>query len=1381
MPGSYSQTATIPANLPTGTYTVGITRTPVSGPNYESPRSSGFTINAVPSAPGVSNLAYCVGATGVPPLTAIGQNLKWYTVSTGGTGSTTAPTPPTSTTGTTNYYVSQTSAAGCEGPRATLAVTINPKPAQPTVVSSVSYCQNSTAPSLASSVTSGSNLKWYATATGGTGSTVATTPSTGSIGSTTYYVSQTNGSGCESDRSAITVTIKPSPAAPTVTSPAIYCQGQPAAPLSATPVSGGSLNWFGPANNSLGSTAPTPPTSAPGTTFYSVSQTVSGCTGPVATISVMINPKPVVPITTPVGVCQGTTPVSLATGVTSGTNLRWYTAANGGTGSTVAPTPSTGSTGSTTYYVSQTDANGCESDRAVITYTVNAYPAAPSVSPGLLTYCQNSTAVPLTATGVASATLTYYTVASGGTPFSTLTPATDQSNNYYVSQTLNGCEGPRATIPVVINALPARPAVTTPLTYCQFTVAAPLSATASTANNTLSWYGTNDQGGTASSIAPTPSTTTDGAFTYYVSQKDPIGCESPRAQINVTINPKPAAPTVVAASACLNSVPAPLTQSVTATGTLKWYTASTGGTGSTVAPTLSTTATGSSTYYVSQTNGSGCESDRSAISFTVNPLPVAPVPTPATLTYCQNAPAQPLTANGQNLKWYLAAMGGSPLSNPVTPSTALAGPITYYVSQTDGNGCESPRASVTVTTVSRPAVPTVSGAPITYCQFATAAPLSATPITGNTLSWYGNSATGGTATSVATVPGTATPGNTQYYVSQTDGNGCESSSRASIAVTVNPAPTAPTVVSSVSYCQNSTPVSLASAVTSGTNLTWYTAPTGGIGSSTPPTPPTSTVGTTTYYVSQTNAEGCESVRSTIAIIVRALPVAPTVTTNPQNLCQSSVPTPLTAVATGTLTWYSPNGQVSSSITPSTNVIGPTSYSVSQTVDGCEGPKATLTVVVIPKPVAPTVTTPVVYEQFAAAVPLSATASANYSLSWYGANATGGTASTIAPTPPTTVVGSFTYYVSQIDPNGCESDRASINVTITPRPVVLATVTTDAPTSLSATTAILGGNVTSDGGATVSERGIVYLTGNGTPTTANTKLSIGSNTGSFSATVTNLTPGNTYSVRAYAINSVGTSYGTVQTFTTLSITATPVLLTPPNGTTINSAQPTYTGTAPAGSTVTLYVDNTPIGTTIANGGSFSLTQPIALTQGLHSLYATAQLSGQVISANSTMNTFIFQPVIAGGADLTPTLSLPQSNFAASGPESVHNLTMTIAEQVGKPTAGTIVLTLTPPLGYTFGFDPTLTSINVTGGTTNPVAVNNATWEVRGGNSRQLTLVSKAGQGIAARGVSVIGLILTRTSVASAGTANLTVNVNDDVTNSYDSNPANNIYIRILNSL
>ncbi|QDK82652.1 hypothetical protein EXU85_30205 [Spirosoma sp. KCTC 42546] len=402
--GNGSMQGTIPANRTTGTYTVRLIRqSATTGVVVNSLNSNGFTVNARPSAPGVSNVAYCQGATGIQSLTANGQNLTWYPNVSGGGGTTVAPTPPTSSTGTTDYYLSQT-VNDCEGPRANLQVTINPPPVKPTVVASLSYCQGVTAPSLASAVNSGSNLKWYNSALSGTGSTVAPTPSTSDVGSIMYYVSQTNfsnqtdGSGCESERAAITVTTKAAPAAPSVTSPVIYCQDAVAGPLSATAVAGGTLNWYGTSNNALGSTTPTPPTTSPGTTYYSVSQTFGGCEGTKATIPVTINTRPVVPATTPISVCQNTTPVSLSTGVTSGTNLKWYTASSGNIGETVAPTVSTTAVGSATFYVSQTSSDGCESDRSALGLTVNPLPLA-SILPTSGTVTCASTSLTLTASG----------------------------------------------------------------------------------------------------------------------------------------------------------------------------------------------------------------------------------------------------------------------------------------------------------------------------------------------------------------------------------------------------------------------------------------------------------------------------------------------------------------------------------------------------------------------------------------------------------------------------------------------------------------------------------------------------------------------------------------------------------------------------------------------------------------------------------------------------------------------------------------------------------------------------------------------------------------------------------------------------------------------
>ncbi|NTW31035.1 MAG: hypothetical protein HGB12_00095 [Bacteroidetes bacterium] len=93
-----------------------------------------------------------------------------------------------------------------------------------------------------------------------------------------------------------------------------------------------------------------------------------------------------------------------------------------------------------------------------------------------------------------------------------------------------------------------------------------------------------------------------------------------------------------------------------------------------------------------------------------------------------------------------------------------------------------------------------------------------------------------------------------------------------------------------------------------------------------------------------------------------------------------------------------------------------------------------------------------------------------------------------------------------------------------------TITTQAVTSITSTTAIGNGNVTSDGGATITERGVCWNT-SATPTTANSKSTSSGTTGSFTSSMTGLTSGTLYYVRAYAINSVGISYGNQVTFST----------------------------------------------------------------------------------------------------------------------------------------------------------------------------------------------------------------------------------------------------------
>lgn len=419
--------------------------------------------------------------------------------------------------------------------------------ALPTATSPINYCQNAVATQLTAT---GTNLLWYTTAAGGTGSPTAPTPSTSTIGTTTYYVTQTIGS-CESGRLPIVVNVTASTPAPTVSTPVNYCQNVVATQLTAT---GTNLLWYTTATGGTGSTtAPIPSTVTVGSTSYYVSQTQSCGESPRAVIVVNVSTVPAAPtVTSPITYCQNSTAVALTA---TGTNLLWYTAATGGTGSATAPTPSTTTTGSTIYYVSQSN-TGCEGPRAAITVNINASPLAPTVITPVA-YCQNAVAVPLTATGTA---LLWYAASTGGTGSATATTpstATAGSTNYYVTQTVNGCESPRAVITVNVNSVPVAPVVTSPLTYCQNSTASALIAT----GNALKWY-TTLTGGTGSTTAPTPTTTTAGTTAYYVSQSNNCG-EGPRAVINVTVTATPAAPTglnvtnITTSSAVLNWVASP--------------------------------------------------------------------------------------------------------------------------------------------------------------------------------------------------------------------------------------------------------------------------------------------------------------------------------------------------------------------------------------------------------------------------------------------------------------------------------------------------------------------------------------------------------------------------------------------------------------------------------------------------------------------------------------------------------------------------------------------------------------------------------------------------------------------------------------------------------
>ena len=134
---------------------------------------------------------------------------------------------------------------------------------------------------------------------------------------------------------------------------------------------------------------------------------------------------------------------------------------------------------------------------------------------------------------------------------------------------------------------------------------------------------------------------------------------------------------------------------------------------------------------------------------------------------------------------------------------------------------------------------------------------------------------------------------------------------------------------------------------------------------------------------------------------------------------------------------------------------------------------------------------------------------------------------------------YTFTVTATNSIGTSLPSAA---TATVTPATLPSVTTPSSASVSSSTATLGGNVTNDGGATLSVRGVVY-----SQTAINSNPQIGGvgvtnvptsgTTGIFTVNVSALTPGTAYTFAAYATNNQGTGYCSISSFVTPSSDAT----------------------------------------------------------------------------------------------------------------------------------------------------------------------------------------------------------------------------------------------------
>jgi gliding motility-associated-like protein/uncharacterized repeat protein (TIGR01451 family) len=413
-----------------------------------------------------------------------------------------------------------------------------------------------------------------------------------------------------------------------------------------------------------------------------------------------------------------------------------------------------------------------------------------------------------------------------------------------------------------------------------------------------------------------------------------------------------------------------------------------------------------------------------------DPCLINPVATPTTLDvtpeFClaNVLTLANLQVNETNIAWYAAATGGTalPLSTVLTN-----GGIYYAALIRAGDLCESPvRLAITVT-VNDALPPTTLDPTQDFC-------LANNPTVANIqvnepgVVWYD------AATAGAIVPNTtALVSGTIYYGSLTGTNGCPSSVRLAVTVTVNNAPTPTTLDPTQDFCRANNPT-VANIQVNETGVIWYDAPTGGnVVANTE-----SLVSGTVYYGVLTNGICQSAVRLAVTVTVDD-ELTPTTLDNTQNFCLINAPTVANIqVNEPGVIWYSaPTG--GTVVPPATPLVSGSSYYGVLTDAGTGCISSIRLAVMVTVGNAQTPSTVDTTQDFCLInSPMVGNIQVNETgVTWY----TAATAGTVVPNS-TALVSGTTYYASLTDPvSGCQSTiRLAVTVTVgtAPTPTTLDT-------------------------------------------------------------------------------------------------------------------------------------------------------------------------------------------------------------------------------------------------------------------------------------------------------------------------------------------------------
>jgi hypothetical protein len=637
--GATTQSINVTAS---GSYSVTVTNT--NGCAASSAATS-VTVNPNPTTPAVTAggpTTFCAG--GSVTLTApIGYTYAW---------SNGATTQSINVTASGSFSVTVTNANGCSATSAATSVTVNPNPTTPTITAGgpTTFCPGG---SVMLTAPAGYTYAW---------SNSATTQSINVTASGSYSVTVTNANGCASTSAATSVTVNPNPTTPTITAggPTTFCAG---GSVTLTAPAGYTYAW------SNGAMTQSIVVSASGN--YSVTVTnANGCSATSSATSVTVNPNPATPTITaggPTTFCAGgSVTLTAPTGYT-------YAWSNGAT------TQSINVSASGSYSVTVTNGNGCSATSAATSVTVNPNPATPTITAGgPTTFCAGGS---VTLTAPAGYTYAWSNAAT------TQSIVVNASANYSVTVTnANGCSATSAATTVTVNAKLATPAITAggSTTFCaggSVTLTAP-------AGYTYAW----STGATSQSIVASAS----GNYTVTVTNAS--GCSATSAATTVTVNPKPATPTITAGGATTFCAGGSVTLTAPAGFTYSW---------STGATTQSINVTTSGNYTVTVANANGCTATSAPTTVTVKPATqITSQPSPATQTVVRNQNATiTVGASGSGTLTYQWFQGNAGVttnpvgvnSNQLVISKNTKGTFKYWVRVTAGCGtANSTTATVVV-------------------------------------------------------------------------------------------------------------------------------------------------------------------------------------------------------------------------------------------------------------------------------------------------------------------------------------------------------------------------------------------------------------------------------------------------------------------------------------------------------------------------------------------------------------------------------------------------------------------------------------------------------------------------------------------------------------